>query len=285
MRKQSSFAEDGPKLYVVATPIGNLQELTPRAIEILKTVDVIAAEDTRHTKKICAHFGIQTPLIAHHAHNTQASLPGIEQLLTEGQSVALVSDAGYPLISDPGQELVARITEKGFPVIPVSGPSAFLDALVCSGLSVQPFMFNGFLAATKAEAGKQLNAIKELSCTQIFYVSVHRLKKDLTRCLEHLGDRSCCLVRELTKLHETFYRGMLSELVNDEELEERGEYVLLISGAQPIVKTIDNEQMILRYEYWIAQGLKKSAAIRAVAQEMQQPKNEVYRKILEQFEE
>ena len=160
MIRQKSFEEGQTCLYLVATPIGNLQELTPRAISILKEVDLIAAEDTRNTMKLLSHFDIHTKVIAHHAHNEKQSTEGILQLLHEGKQIALVSDAGYPLISDPGQTLVPRAIEEGFPVIPVNGSSAMLSALVASGLCAMPFYFHGFLPAKTSAARKELNELK-----------------------------------------------------------------------------------------------------------------------------
>ena len=187
-------------------PIGNLEEMTPRAIEILRTVDVIAAEDTRNTMKLLQVFDIHTRMIAHHSHNERESAKGLLNLLEQGQSVAVVSDAGYPLISDPGQNIVEQVTAAGYNVVPVSGCSASINALVASGLKAQPFLFKGFLSSNDRECVKELEGLKSLPFTMIFYEAPHRIERMLGHCLDVLGDRKACLAREITKRHEEFLR-------------------------------------------------------------------------------
>ena len=250
MIRQKSFEEGQTCLYLVATPIGNLQELTPRAISILKEVDLIAAEDTRNTMKLLSHFDIHTKVIAHHAHNEKQSTEGILQLLHEGKQIALVSDAGYPLISDPGQTLVPRAIEEGFPVIPVNGSSAMLSALVASGLCAMPFYFHGFLPAKTSAARKELNELKGFKCTMVFYEAPHKLLSTLEDMRDTFGaDRSISLCRELTKLHEEVVRTTLGEAVEKyTETPPKGEFVLIIAGAEPEVEEAEGlleEKMLI----------------------------------------
>jgi len=276
MKTQKSFDNDHPTCYLVATPIGNLNEMTPRAIEILKQVDVIAAEDTRNTMKLLAHFGIETRMISHHEHNETASANGILQLLEAGQNVALVSDAGYPLISDPGEILVKKIVEAGFNVVPISGSSAGLNALVASGLSPQPYLFYGFLPVSDKECRAQLNQLKAYPYTLIFYEAPHRIQKTLKKIHEIFGDRNACIARELTKRYEEFLRGTLSELIEASE-ELRGEIVLVVEGNKeehaPDVDLSEVNEMITSY---ITNGIPASQAIRKVSEETGIPKNELY---------
>ena len=277
MIRQQSFSNEKPTLYLVPTPIGNLDEMTPRAIEVLKSVDVIAAEDTRNTMKLLQVFDIHTRLIAHHAHNERESAKGLLQLLQQGQSVAVVSDAGYPLISDPGQKLVEQVTEAGYNVVPLSGSSASLNALVASGLKAQPFLFHGFLPGNDRECVRELERLKSMPVTLIFYEAPHRIRRMLEHCLNVLGDRRACLAREMTKKHEEFLRGTLSELVQAAE-ELRGEIVVVVEGAEPASSpAIDMGRITELVNERIALGMSASQAIRAVAQENGVSKNEVYR--------
>lgn len=272
---QESFKTKQATLYLVATPIGNLNEMTPRALQILAEVDVIAAEDTRHTKSLLQHFNIQTRLMAHHAHNAKESAQGLIALLEEGKSIAVVSDAGYPCISDPGQELVAWVSEKGIPVVPISGSSAFINALVCSGLRVQPFLFHGFLASSTTEIRKDLEPLKSIKATLVFYVSIHKIEKTLETCLEVLGDRPACIARELTKQYETFYRGNLSELIAC-DIETRGELVLMIQGNDE-EEIVDDEKIISFIQNMINQGISPKEAVKETSKTLKVPKNYVYK--------
>jgi 16S rRNA (cytidine1402-2'-O)-methyltransferase len=276
MKRQKSFDNDRPTCYLVATPIGNLNEMTPRAIEILKQVDVIAAEDTRNTIKLLSHFSIDTRMISHHEHNETQSANGILALLEAGQNVALVSDAGYPLISDPGELLVRKIVEAGFNVVPISGSSAILDALIASGLSPQPFLFYGFLPVGDKECRAELNQLKAYPYTLVFYEAPHRILKTMKKIHEVFGDRNACLARELTKRHEEFLRGTLSELIEIAE-ELRGEMVLVVQGNPeehlPPIDLSEVNEMITSY---ITNGISASQAIRIVSEETGIPKNEIY---------
>mgnify|MGYP001485405130 FL=1 len=206
MIRQKSFENEKATLYVVATPIGNLEEMTPRAIHVLESVDVIAAEDTRNTLKLLNYFGIRTRLIAHHQHNEEQSANGLLELLRQGKNVAIVSDAGYPLISDPGSVVAKKVMEEGFNVVPISGSNAMLNALVASGMNTRHFLFYGFLKAQEKERIRELHELKYYPFTIVFYEAPHRIEKMLKSCLEVLGNRQICLARELTKKHEEFIR-------------------------------------------------------------------------------
>ena len=276
MIRQKSFEEGQTCLYLVATPIGNLQELTPRAISILKEVDLIAAEDTRNTMKLLSHFDIHTKVIAHHAHNEKQSTEGILQLLHEGKQIALVSDAGYPLISDPGQTLVPRAIEEGFPVIPVNGSSAMLSALVASGLCAMPFYFHGFLPAKTSAARKELNELKGFKCTMVFYEAPHRIEDTLKVMQEVLGDRKISLCRELTKRFEEFIRGSISEVI-EVVSELKGEMVLVVEGAsEDDAEEIDVMALVNQL---MDEGLSTSTAIKEAAKRTGISKNEIYRQV------
>lgn len=278
MKRQKSFATTALNaLYLVATPIGNLEEMTPRAIEILKTADVIAAEDTRNTLRLLTHFGIHTKMIAHHRHNEQASTQGILKLLEQGKTIALVSDAGYPLISDPGQVLSEQVLAAGYPIIPVSGANAMLNALVASGLPTQPFLFYGFLKPQEREQIRELEQLKDYPMTLIFYEAPHRLTQTLHQLRNVLGERRICLARELTKYHEEFIRGTISEVI---EISDtcKGEIVLVVEGAKKEdVISIDPATLYAKIEHYVEEGISHKEAIKRVAKEYGLAKNDVYR--------
>lgn len=276
MQRQKSFDTKTAVLYLVATPIGNLEEMTPRAIEILREVDVIAAEDTRNTQKLLSRFDIKNKMIAHHEFNENQSSFGILELLRDGKDVALVSDAGYPCISDPGAVLVKTIVEHGFPVIPISGPSAVLNALVASALWPQPFLFFGFLEAKEMERKRQLEELEANPYTMVFYESPHRIKKMLTTMIGVFGDRQICLARELTKLHEEFIRGTISEVIEICD-ELKGEMVVVVEGKKQKEQPVTINMIELKIQECIANGMSASDAIKSVAKELKISKNEVYR--------
>ena len=276
MRRQKSFQNDLTSLYLVATPIGNLSEMTPRAIEVLKSVSVIAAEDTRNTQKLLQHFQIETRLISHHAYNEKESAQGILKLLESGQNVALVSDAGYPLISDPGYMVVQAVLQAGYNVIPVSGSSAALNALIASGLVTQPFLFYGFLPSTDKDFRQALNQLKAYPMTLIFYEAPHRIKKTLAKMIPLLGDRKAVIARELTKKFEEFLRGTLSELAELDE-EFKGELVLIVEGnGDPKPEVVDLSEINERIQAYIDSGISASQAIRQVAEESGLNKHDLY---------
>ena len=277
MRQQKSFQNDVISLYLVATPIGNLDELSPRAIEVLTSVAIIAAEDTRVTQKLLNRFKIKTKLIAHHAHNEAESAKGILKLLNSGQNVALVSDAGYPLMSDPGSVLVQTVIQAGFNVIPVSGASASLNAIVASGLSVQPHLFYGFLPQQDKAMQAELNQLKTYPMTLIFYEAPHRIKKTLEKMLPSFGNRRAVIARELTKVHEEFLRGTLEELIEALHIEPKGEIVLVVEGnLNDREPALDLNEIHRRIEVYIEQGISASDAIKQVAKDTGLQKNDIY---------
>jgi 16S rRNA (cytidine1402-2'-O)-methyltransferase len=220
-------------LYLVGTPIGNLEDITLRALRILKEVDQIACEDTRHTQKLLNHYDIHKPLVSYHEHNEMTRAPELLIALEQGAKIALVSDAGMPLISDPGHRLVSLCLRHHVPVVPVPGPSALLASLSASGLPSEEFLFVGFLPARSGERRRALEHLRLEQRTIILYEAPHRLEECLADASEILGDRAACLAREVTKLHEEFRRGKLSELAASlEEHPARGEITLLIGPPE-----------------------------------------------------
>ena len=265
-------------LFLVATPIGNLNEMTTRAVEVLKDVQVIACEDTRNTLKLLTHFDIHTRMIAYHNFNEEESAEGIIKLLEEGRDVALVSDAGYPLLSDPGYHLVNRVIEEGYRIVTVSGPNAALNALVASGLKTNHYLFYGFLNSKQSQARKELEELRYFPYTLIFYEAPHRIEKTLKLCLEVLGERKACLARELTKLHEEYHRGRLSELCELPEL--KGEMVLLVEGYEKEKEETDEGELFQEIDGLIEEGHKTKEAIGLVARKHGLSKNVLYNSYL-----
>lgn len=281
--QKSSQHETGSCLYLVATPIGNLEDMTVRALRILKEVDVIAAEDTRNTKKLCNYFEIDTPLVSYHEHNLQA---GGEKLLTylrDGKSVALVSDAGLPCISDPGADIVEKALMEEFAVVPVPGANAALTALIASGLIPQPFYFFGFLNRNKKERRLQLEKLAKREETILFYEAPHRLKEALKDLHLILGNRRIVLARELTKKFEEFLRGTIEEAIEWVESNEvRGEFVVVVEGnTSGEVEEEDNawtSMTIVEHINHIIEETNVSSkeAIKEVAKLRGLPKRDVY---------
>ena len=276
MNRQKSFENEKPTLYLVPTPIGNLNEMTPRAIDVLNSVDVIACEDTRNSGQLLKHFDISKRLIAYQNFNEASSTKGIINLLSQGNNIALISDAGYPLINDPGQRVVSEVTALGYNVVPISGCSAFLNALVASGLIAQPFIFIGFLPPSTHDCVKKLRLYQSYPMTLIMYEAPHRIEKMLQSCLDVLGDRHICIGRELTKVHEEFIRGTISEILPIAS-ELKGEMVVVIEGNQDdYEKDIDMGQILNRVNTSIESGMSTSAAIKEVAKQTGIPKNQIY---------
>lgn len=278
MNRQKSFENQKPTLFVVATPIGNLNEMTYRAIQVLKDVDYIAAEDTRNTVKLLNHFDISTKLVSHHEHNLLTAIPKIVHDLKNGLNIALVSDAGYPAISDPGYELVKEVIKEGMNVVPISGANACLNALVVSGIAPQPFLFYGFLDRNDKNKKKELEKLKKYQETIVFYEAPHRIKKTLKLMYEILGNRSIALCRELTKKHEEINRGTIEEILSVID-DMKGEMVIVVEGSheefqdQPLVF----EQSIVEHvEEYIEKGMSTKDAIKEVAKERKLSKNIVY---------
>lgn len=276
MNRQKSFENEKPTLYLVPTPIGNLNEMTPRAIDVLNSVDVIACEDTRNSGQLLKHFGISKRLIAYQNFNEASSTKGIINLLSQGSNIALISDAGYPLINDPGQRVVSEVTALGYNVVPISGCSAFLNALVASGLIAQPFIFIGFLPPSTHDCVKKLRLYQSYPMTLIMYEAPHRIEKMLQSCLDVLGDRHICIARELTKVHEEFIRGTISEILPIAS-ELKGEMVVVIEGNQDdYEKDIDMGQILNMVNTSIESGMSTSAAIKEVAKQTGISKNQIY---------
>ena len=221
----------GGTLYLVPTPIGNLADMTRRAAEILADADIVACEDTRHTRILLDHLGLSKKVVSYHEHNKETAGPKLIEALLEGASVAQVSDAGMPVISDPGADLVRLALADNIPIVPLPGPNAALTALIASGLPATQFVFIGFLPRTSARRKELLASVREIPFTLIFYEAPHRLRETLKILLETLGDRRAVTARELTKKFETFSRARLSALLSEtEETDPRGEYVLIVEG-------------------------------------------------------
>jgi 16S rRNA (cytidine1402-2'-O)-methyltransferase len=286
MWKQKSFENEHHKgiLYLVPTPIGNLEDMSMRAIRILKEADWIAAEDTRNTKKLCNYFEIDTPLISYHEHNKMSSGQKIIEKLQQGAKIALVSDAGMPTISDPGNELVTLAVEQQLTVVPLPGANAALTALIASGLITQPFYFYGFLDRQKKVKRKELEQLATIRASFILYESPHRLKESLELMEEALGNRKIVLCRELTKKFEEFIRGTISEVRQwalDEEI--RGEFCLIVEGAAEDVN-LENETMWWQeltiqahVDYYITdKGISSKEAIKLVAKDRSMQKRDIY---------
>ena len=276
MKRQKSFENEKPTLFLVPTPIGNLSEMTPRAIDVLNSVDVIACEDTRTSGQLLKHFDIHKRLVAYQNFNEESSADGLINLLSKGQNIALITDAGYPLMSDPGQRVVRKATEQGYNVVPISGCNAMLNALVASGLIVQPFVFVGFLPPSSSLCKKKLQEYVNYPMTLVFYEAPHRIEKMLKACLEVLGDRECSLARELTKVHEEFLRGTISEIL--EEVDGlKGEMVICIAGnSDEPKKDIDAGFILDTVREAISRGMSTSDAVKETAKKLNIPKNRVY---------
>lgn len=280
MNIQKSFQnEEGPALYLVPTPIGNLQEVSQRTLQTLEAADVIACEDTRTSGQLLKTLGIHKPLISHHEFNFIMSIPGILQLLRAGKKVAVISDAGYPLISDPGAALVQAVIEEDIPVISISGPNAALDALVASGLSTRQFLFYGFLNAKSSRRKKELEGLKSFPWTLIFYEAPHRIAQTLGDLLAVLGNRKMVLARELTKLHEEYLRGTIKEVLEACD-GLRGEMVLVVEGCKE-EEAESLESVVERALALAEQGLKPKQAAAQACQNTPYSKNEVYQAMME----
>lgn len=270
-------------LYLVATPIGNLEDITLRALRVLKEVDLIACEDTRHTRKLLAHYEISKPTVSCHEHNERERVTELIAKLQSGTNVALVSDAGTPLVSDPGYRLVCQAVASGLEVVPIPGPSALLAALAASGLPTDEFTFAGFLPSRQTARKARLRELAKLDSTLIFYEAPHRIKQTLVDSIEVLGNREGALARELTKLHEQFLRGPLSEIASGlAEGSCRGEMVLLIGPPlednlqRPVTQSIaeDIERLMS------AEGLDQKSALKRIARARGITRSEAYRMML-----
>ena len=265
-------------LYVVGTPIGNLEDMTFRAVQILKDVDLIAAEDTRHTGGLLQHFQIDTPQISYHDHNRNSRLSELLSRLQQGRSIALVTDAGMPGISDPGYELVAACAEAGIAIVPIPGATAVVTALSAGGLPSDRFVFEGFLPPKGSERRDRLEALQTESRTIVLYEAPHRLRQTLADLTMALGDdRPLVLARELTKRFEEFWRGTLAEAIAVyRDREPVGEFTVLIAGASATAPLLSESALKSELQHLLQQGLSRSQASRQLAQQTALPRRQVY---------
>lgn len=273
------------KLYLVATPIGNLDDITLRALKVLKEVDLIAAEDTRHTLKLLNHFEISKPLISYYKQTEKKKSPILIQKLLDGNNIALVSDAGTPGISDPGEEIVKEAIENNIEIVPIPGCVAFVNALIASGFSTKEFEFIGFLSANSKERKDKLNELKFETKTLIFYEAPHKMKASLEAMLEVLGDREIVLARELTKIHEEFIRGKISTIL-EQTVDYKGEFVIIVKGNSKSKKDFEidnlNEKTLEEhYDFYEKKGLNKKEIIKKIAKDRGVDKNTIYQYFLE----
>lgn len=276
-------------LYLCATPIGNMEDITFRVIRTLKEVDLIAAEDTRHSIKLLNHYEIRTPMTSYHEHNKVEKARYLVELLKAGQNIALITDAGTPGISDPGEELVRQAYDAGIEVTSLPGASAVITALTLSGLSTRRFCFEAFLPSDKKERARILEELKLESRTILIYEAPHRLQKTIKELLEVLGDRSISVIKELTKKHETVWRTTLSEASKVfEEQEPKGEYVLVLEGRSFKEAESEKQQqweavaLSEHMKLYMDQGLDKKEAMRAVAKDRGVSKRDIYQMLIEE---
>ena len=263
-------------LYVVATPIGNLEDITLRAIKTLKEVDLIAAEDTRHTLKLLNHLEITKPMISYHRHNEEIRCENLIKELKEGKNIALVSDAGTPGICDPGEEIIKKCIEEDIKVIPLPGACAMINALIASGISTKEFSFLGFLPLNKKNRKEKIEEIKNSNKTIIIYEAPHKLKNTLNDLSAILEDRKIVLARELTKIHEEYIRGTINELIEKSE-NLKGEIVLIIEGNKIKEENkLNNLTLEKHFEFYKKQGLDKKEIIKKIAKDRNVSKNEIY---------
>ncbi len=274
------------KLYLVATPIGNLEDITFRAINILKNVDLIAAEDTRHTLKLLNYYEINKPLISYHRHNEDIRTDILINKLLEGKNIAVVTDAGTPGISDPGEEIVKKAIKNGIEIVPIPGACALINALISSGLNTKEFAFYGFLPLNKKNRNNTLDRIKREDKTIILYEAPHKLLKTLEDILENIGDINCVIAKELTKIHENFTRDNISNILTDLRRKEniKGEYIILLdlnsNQLEDDGEIISNKSVNEQYEFYERQGMNKKEIIKQIAKNKNVSKNEIYQMFL-----
>lgn len=268
-------------LFLVATPIGNLQDISLRALETLKNVEIIACEDTRHTRKLLTHFNITKKLISYHEHNEAERANELAEFLMQGKSAAIVTDAGTPGISDPSFRIVQKAIGIGAKIVPVPGAVAFVNALIASGLPTDSVFFGGFLPSKKSERQRRLQEIKSIPATLCFYETPHRLAKSLTDCAEVLGDRKAVVGRELTKIHEEFIRGNLKDLADKfSKIAVKGEIVLIIERQEILTlerQTSNDETITKRIKELETEGFDHKNALKKAAKEFGLSKSAAYR--------
>lgn len=273
-----NFSSDKPLLYLVATPIGNIGEVSPRTIEVIKSVDLIACEDTRVSGKLLSMLGISKPLISLREHNEVSASNEVIKKILSGSKVAYMSDAGYPCISDPGSRLVKLALENGINVSAISGPNAALNALVASGLCENHFYFHGFLDAKESVRLEELRELLKRKETLIFYESPHRIQKTLIDMLAILGNRKACIARELTKKHEEMIRGGLEELSEIDPETLKGEMVIVVEGQLgETMPSINNDEIIQMVKGLVNMGISTKDAIKQVAETTKINKNYIYK--------
>lgn len=277
MNRNKSFESNKPLIYLIATPIGNLGEMSNRALEVLNDMDVIAAEDTRNTFSLLSHYGIKKELFSLREHNEVEASEHLIKLVKNGKKVAYVSDAGYPGISDPGYLLVKKAREEGIAVSTVSGSCAFINALVASGLPTNHFYFYGFLSKKGNEAKNALTELKERPETLIFYESPHQIKDTIKLLFDVFGDRNCVIARELTKINEEYVYGTLSELVEIDFNTIKGEIVLILNGNFNENDEISDEKIQEKLKFYMSLGVTEKAAIQIAVEDLGVPKNRVYK--------
>ena len=277
-----AFEIERSTLYVVPTPIGYLSDVSQRALDVLKYVDFVAAEDTRVSGKLLGLLGIEQNFVSYHEHNKRFAGEKVIERLEAGQAGAIVTDAGTPAISDPGEQLVALCREKGIKVVPIPGPCAFVTALSASGFDSRRFTFEGFLPPEKKDRREVLDYYKSDKKTVIFYEAPHKLKDTVKEIYEALGDRRICVARELTKMNEEIVTYTLSEFINVlEEKEPRGEYVLIVEGAKASETAFfENMSIEEHVEFYENQGLSRMDAIKACARDRHVPKNAIYKELV-----
>ena len=271
------------KLYIVATPIGNLEDITLRAINVLKEVDFIIAEDTRHSLKLLNHLEISKPLISYHRHNEENKTEDILNKIEEGKNIALISDAVTPVISDPGEFIVKEAIEREIEVIPIPGACAIITALMAAGVNTRNFTFYGFLSLNKKIRTKELEQIKDNNNTVILYEAPHKIKNTMQDLENYVDDRKIVIARELTKIHEEFIRGTIDE-IKDKLQNPKGEYVIIIDKNENINENEENKLRELsieeHYKYYEKMGLEKKEIIKKIAKDRQVAKNEIYKQFI-----
>ena len=275
MTRSKPFNNSKPVLYLIATPIGNLKEMSPRALEVITEMDIIAAEDTRNSFSLLSNFGIKKEMFSLREHNEIEASKHLLEKIKEGKKVAYMSDAGYPGISDPGYLLVQEMIKNDVAVSTVSGSSAFINALVASGLPTDHFYFYGFLPRKENEATRALENLVKREETLIFYEAPHHIKETLSLLYKVLGNRRAVLARELTKINEEYIRGSLEELTSLDEATIKGEIVLLVEGAAET--EVSDQEIIKRLQFMLDKGVNKKVAIEIVVDELNVRKNRVYK--------
>ncbi len=271
-------------LYLIATPIGNLEDITLRAINTLKEVDIIAAEDTRHSLKLLNHLNISKPLISYHRHNEDVKTKELITLLSQGKNVGLITDAGTPGISDPGEEVVKQAIENDINIIPIPGACAAINALISSGMSTKEFIFYGFLPLNKKLREEKFEDIKRQNKTIIIYEAPHRIKSTLKEINEKFGNIKIVLAKEITKIHEEFIRGNIEEIINNIQ-EPKGEYIIIFEIKGKSEKQIEMENLNKltieeQYNYYEKMGLNKKEIIKKIAKNNNVPKDTIYKKFI-----